>query len=99
MEDAVRYSIQPFNGPTGPAILLQAHEPEWTPARDQVEISSAEAARHVDIDRLDRYWRRVEFEMTRMSFGYRQLEQLLKPAQRAAHGRRQHNRVRLNSNG
>ncbi|MDP9378668.1 MAG: hypothetical protein M3Q29_00675 [Chloroflexota bacterium] len=74
----MRYSIEHIDkGRVRPAIALRVHEDEaWDPRDGQVEIETAEASKHADLERLNR-WGVVEFEHDRLSLDYRQLETIL----------------------
>ena len=74
----MRYSIEAAGRGGQAAICLEAHEDPWRPGHDQVEVSTEEAERHVDIERLARYWRRVDFEPERLGLDYARLDALLR---------------------
>ncbi len=82
----MRYSIESVGRGGRAAICLEAHEDPWRPGPDQVEVSTEEAERHVDIERLARYWRRMEFEPERLGLDYARLDALLAEGTRPAAG-------------
>lgn len=75
----MRYSVEMVQGcaSSPPAIVLRSHQDAWNPEHAQVEIPSDEAGRHVDIERLDKHWRYVEFQPHRLSTSYEQLATLV----------------------
>jgi len=67
----MRYSIE--LGRDRQVIVLRAQGEDWAPQGGQVELSELEVARYVDVEKLARSWRWVEFEPRRLAYGYHQL--------------------------
>ncbi len=71
----MRYSIETV--PNRSVIILRVQEDRWSPDNHQVEISESEANNYVDLEKLVRWWRWVEFEPRRLGHAYLGLASIL----------------------